>query len=67
MHQLRMNDEVSDALLAAAYEWRTKAVGIVKRTFWTTEGAAALMAGGPAVENRGELIVCMPSGFPRKT
>ena len=24
----------------------------------------ALMAGGPAVENKGELSVCMPTGFP---
>ena len=43
VHQLRMNDEVADALLAAAYEWCTKRGSILKRIFWTTENAVALM------------------------
>ena len=46
----------------AAYEW-TWSGSILKSTSWTTEDAMAMMAGGP-VENKGELNVCMPSGFP---
>ena len=62
-----MNDEVADALLAAAYEWWTKPGSIPNRTSWTTEGAVALMAEGPPEENKGELGVCMPCGFPEDT
>ena len=67
VHQLRRDDEDAVALLAAAYEWWTKAGSILNRTSWTTEDAVALMAGGPAVGNKGGLSVCMPSGFPRQT
>ena len=59
-----MKDEVTDALLAAAYEWWRKPGSALKRTSWTTEDAVALMAGGPAAENKGGLSVCMPSSFP---
>ena len=59
-----MNPEVADAMLAAAYEW-TKCGSMQKSTSWTTEDAMAMMAGGPAAEeNKGELSVRMPSGFP---
>ena len=61
VHQLRMNPEATDALLAAAYEWRSKVESILKGTSWTMEDAVALMVGGPAVENKVELSVCMPS------
>ena len=59
-----MNPEVADALLAAAHEW-TKSGSMLKRASWTTEDAMAMMAGGPAAgENKGELSVRMPNGFP---
>ena len=58
-----MKPEVADALLAAAYEW-TKSGSMLKSTSWTTEDAMALMAEGLAVENKGEVSVRMPSGFP---
>ena len=61
--RLRMKPEVADALLAAAYEW-TKSGSMLKSTSWTTEDAMALMAEGLAVENKGEVSVRMPSGFP---
>ena len=36
-----------------------------KSTSWTAEDATAMIAGGLAVEDiKGELSVCMPSGFP---
>ena len=35
-----------------------------RRSLGVSQNAAALMAGGPAVEIKGELSVCMPSGFP---
>ena len=57
-----MNPEVAEALLAAAYEW-TMSVCTLKSTSWTTEGTTVMMTGGP-VENKGELNVYMPSGFP---
>ena len=60
--QSRMNPEVGDALLAAAYEW-TKSGSLKERTSWKTEDALAMMAGGHA-ETKGELSVCAPSGFP---
>ena len=53
MHQLRVNDKVADAQLAAAPEWWTKPGNILKRTSWTTRDAVAVMAAGPAVEKRG--------------
>ena len=59
-----MNPEVVDALLEAAHEW-TKSGSMLKSTSWTTEDAMAMIAGGPAAEeNKGELSVRMPSGFP---
>ena len=54
--------EVADALLAAAYEWTMSRRTL--STSWTTEDALALMAGGSAADNKGELTVRMPSGFP---
>ena len=59
-HQVRMEEETTDVLLATAYEWWTKPGSILNRVSWTTEDAVALMAGGPTVENKGELSVCMP-------
>ena len=56
-----MDPDVADALLAAAYEW-TKSGSILKNTSWTMEDAMSILAGGP-VENKGQLNVCMPSGF----
>ena len=41
--QLRIKPEVTDALLAAAYEW-TKSGSMLKTTSWTTKDAMALMA-----------------------
>ena len=62
--QFSLNPEVADALLAAAHEW-TKSGSMLKRASWTTEDAMAMMAGGPAAgENKGELSVRIPSGFP---
>ena len=62
--QYTLNPEVADALLAAAYEW-TKSGSMQKSTSWTTDDAMAMMAGGPAAgENKGELSVRIPSGFP---
>ena len=59
-----MNPEVVDALLEAAHEW-TKSGSMLKSTSWTTDGAMTMIAGGPTEEeNKGELRVCMPSGFP---
>ena len=40
----------------------TKSRSLKDRTFWNTEGALAMMAGGPD-ETKGELSVCMRSGF----
>ena len=60
--QERMNPEVADTLLAAAYEW-TKPGSILKSVSWTTEDAMSMMAGG-LVGNKGELSVSMPSCFP---
>ena len=57
-----MNPEVADALIAAAYEW-TKSGSLLKSTFWTTEEAMSMMAGGP-VDNKGELHACTASDFP---
>ena len=65
MHQIGVDEGTAGGLLAAAYERWTKPVSILNRTSWTTEDAVSLMAGGPAVEKKGELSVCMPSGFPR--
>ena len=45
----------------AEYE-QTKSGSVLKSTSWTTEDAMAMMAEGP-VKNKGELKVCMPSGF----
>ena len=60
-----MNPEVADALLAAGHEW-TKPGSMLKSTSWATENAMAMMAGGPAAEeNKVELSVRMPSGFPK--
>ena len=60
----RLNPEVTDGLRAAVHEW-TKSGSMLKSTSWTTDDAMALMAGGPAAEeNKGELSVRMPSGFP---
>ena len=62
--QYRLNPEVADALPAAAHEW-TKSGCMLKSTSWTTEDTMAILAGRPAVEeNKGELSVRMPSGFP---
>ena len=61
--QYRLNPEVADALLAATNE--LKSGNMQKSTSWTTEDAMAMMAGAPAAEeNKGELSVRMPSGFP---
>ena len=61
---LRIQREVEDALCAAVQEW-TESESMPESTSWTTEDAMAMMAGGPAVEeNKGELSVCMPCGFP---
>ena len=61
--QYRLNPEVADALLAARNE--LKSGNMQKSTSWTTEDAMAMMAGAPpAEENKGELSVCMPNGFP---
>ena len=60
--QWRMYSEVGDALLAAAYEW-TKPRSFNKKTSWNTEGELTMVAGGPA-QTKGEVSVCMPSGFP---
>ena len=49
--QQKMNPGVADALLVAAYEW-TKFGSVLNITYWTTEGAMAMMAGRP-VENKG--------------
>ena len=62
--QLRILPEVVDVLLAAAYEWTKSGRSIQKSTSWTTEDAMAIMGGGPAVEEKRELSVRMPSGFP---
>ena len=59
-----MDEGAADALLAAAYERWTKPGSILDRTSWTTEDAVVLIAEGPDVENKGELSVCMPRGFP---
>ena len=49
---------------AAVQKW-TDFGSILANTFWTTEDAMAMMAGGPAAEaNKGESNECMPSGFP---
>ena len=38
---------------------------ILESISWTTEDAMTMMPGGPVVEdNKGELCVCTPSGFP---
>ena len=37
VHQLKMDDEVTDARLGEEYEWWTKPGSILKRTSWTTE------------------------------
>ena len=59
-----MQPEVADALLAAAYEW-TKSGSTLKSRSWMTENARAMIVGGPAAEeNKVELSVRMPSGFP---
>ena len=61
---LMIQREVEDALYAAVQEW-TESGSMLESTSWTTEDAMAMMAGGPAAEeNKGELSVCMPSGFP---
>ena len=41
VHQLKMNDEVADALLATAHAWWTKPGSIPNRTSWATEDAVA--------------------------
>ena len=62
--QFWVQREVDDALSAAVQRW-TEFGSILESISWTTEGAMAMMAGGPAVEeNKWGLSVCMPSGFP---
>ena len=60
--QYKMNPEVGDVLLAAAYEWM-KSGSRKERTSWRTEDALDMMAGGSA-ETKRELSVSMPSCFP---
>ena len=51
--------------MSAAVQKGTEFGSIPANTFWATEDAMAMMAGGPAVEeNKGGSNVCMPSGFP---
>ena len=59
--QYRMNPEIGDGLIAEAYEW-TKSGSLKERASWNTDDVL-VMAGGPA-ETKGELSVCVPSGFP---
>ena len=55
---------IEDAMSAAVQKW-TEFGSIRVNTSWTTEDAMVMMAGGPVVEdNKRELRVCMPSGFP---
>lgn len=55
-HQLRMNPEVADALLGALYTWTQSRIAL-KNTFWMTDDAMAMVAGGPG-ESKGWLHVC---------
>ena len=50
--QYRMDPEVRDALLAAAYEW-TKSRSLKERTSWNTEDPLVTVAGGPEQTKRG--------------
>ena len=62
--QLGIQREVEDAMSAEMQKW-TGFGSILESTSWTTEDAMVMMAEGPAAkENKGELSVCMPSGFP---
>ena len=55
---------IEDAMSVTVQKW-TEFGSILENTSWTTEDAMSMMAGGPAVEDyKGELRVCMPSGFP---
>ena len=61
---LRIQCEDEDVLDTAMQHW-TESESMPESTSWTTEDAMAMMAGEPAVEdNKGELSVCMPNGFP---
>ena len=59
---IKLTPKLRNALLAASYEW-ARSMFILKTTPWTTEDALITMAGRP-VENRGQLSVRMPRGFP---
>ena len=50
--QQRLNPDIADALLAAAFVW-TKSGSVQKIPSWTTEDVMPMMAGGP-VENKGK-------------
>lgn len=52
LSQYRMNPEVKEVLLAAAYEW-TKSGSIRQRTSGNTEDAMAIRAGKPRNQKGG--------------
>ena len=63
-HQLGIQREVENAMSAAMQKW-TGFGSILENTSWTTEDAMVMITEGPAAKkNKGELSVCMPSGFP---
>ena len=60
----RLQCAIEDAMSAAVQKW-TESGSILEGISWTTEDTMAMIAGAPAVEeNKEEMSVCMPSGFP---